>query len=464
MKIVARDIPPRTAWALEQAGVHPLLARLYAARGVQSKEELDDGLARLLPPASMKGIDAAARLLADAMAQNLRLVIVADYDCDGATACAVGVRGLRLLGAHNVDYLVPDRVADGYGLSPSIARRVKERGADVLITVDNGIASVEGVAEAKALGLQVLVTDHHLPGPALPAADAIVNPNQPGCTFESKSMAGVGVMFYVLLALRAELRARGVFDAATQPKLDPLLTLVALGTVAANVLWYGTGALNIDATRVPWGEGGDKSAARKAAGYSEAAKKALGKAVAAESATGFAGSVEGSDSSGGRFLSQVRLPGPVGGVASVMIDGELIAADRYRVDDGVYLVSLDEDLKWPASQDLRAANDEDGAFAVTYWHGAAPNSLVNVAVAALANEFYLALARDKACRLPSGVRSVARQGVVVEIDTMLFEGGYTRIREVDAVIRMYNPHRMVGQPRVLSPDVSKVRTPTFGGL
>lgn len=232
MKIVARDIPPRTAWALEQAGVHPLLARLYAARGVQSKDELDDGLARLLPPASMKGIDAAARLLADAMAQNLRLVIVADYDCDGATACAVGVRGLRLLGAQNVDYLVPDRVADGYGLTASIARRVKERGADVLITVDNGIASVEGVAEAKALGLQVLVTDHHLPGPALPAADAIVNPNQPGCPFESKSMAGVGVMFYVLLALRAELRARGVFDAATQPKLDPLLTLVALGTVA----------------------------------------------------------------------------------------------------------------------------------------------------------------------------------------------------------------------------------------
>ncbi|KJA09173.1 single-stranded DNA exonuclease [Acidovorax temperans] len=232
MKIVARDIPPRTAWALEQAGVHPLLARLYAARGVQSKDELDDGLARLLPPSGMKGIDAAARLLADAMAQNLRLVIVADYDCDGATACAVGVRGLRLLGAKNVDYLVPDRVTDGYGLTPPIARRVAERGADVLITVDNGIASVEGVAEAKSLGLQVLVTDHHLPGPALPAADAIVNPNQPGCTFESKSMAGVGVMFYVLLALRAELRARGVFDAATQPKLDPLLTLVALGTVA----------------------------------------------------------------------------------------------------------------------------------------------------------------------------------------------------------------------------------------
>lgn len=260
MKIIARDIPPRAAWALEQAGVHPLLARLYAARGVRTKDELDDGLARLLPPSGLKGIGEAARLLADAMAQNQHLVIVADYDCDGATACAVGVRGLRLLGAKNVDYLVPDRVTDGYGLTPPIARRVAERGADVLITVDNGIASVDGVAEAKALGLQVLVTDHHLPGPELPAADAIVNPNQPGCPFESKSMAGVGVMFYVLLALRAELRARGVFDASSaagppqgastplggsepraagsvgaprpQPKLDPLLTLVALGTVA----------------------------------------------------------------------------------------------------------------------------------------------------------------------------------------------------------------------------------------
>jgi len=232
MKIIARNIPPRAAWALEQAGIHPLLARLYAARGVCAKDELDDGLARLLPPAGLRGIGQAARLLADAIAAQQRLVIVADYDCDGATACAVGVRGLRLLGARHVDYLVPDRVADGYGLSAPIARRVKERGADVLITVDNGIASVDGVAEAKALGLSVLVTDHHLPGPELPAADAIVNPNQPGCTFESKSMAGVGVMFYVLLALRSELRARGVFDAATQPKLDPLLPLVALGTVA----------------------------------------------------------------------------------------------------------------------------------------------------------------------------------------------------------------------------------------
>lgn len=232
MKIVARDIPPRAAWALEQAGVHPLLARLYAARGVRGKDELDDGLARLLPPDTLRGTREAAVLLADAIAQDRRLVVVADYDCDGATACAVAVRGLRLLGARQVDYLVPDRVADGYGLTPSIARRVHERGADMLITVDNGIASVDGVAEAKALGLQVLVTDHHLPGPALPLADAMVNPNQPGCAFESKSIAGVGVMFYVLMALRAELRERGVFDKASQPKLEPLLPLVALGTVA----------------------------------------------------------------------------------------------------------------------------------------------------------------------------------------------------------------------------------------
>ena len=232
MKIIPRDIPPRAVWTLEQAGIHPLLARLYAARGVTSTSELDDALGKLLPPSGMLGTDRAAVLLADAIAQNLRLCVVADYDCDGATACAVALRGLRLLGAKNVSYLVPDRVVDGYGLTAPIAQRVKDQGADVLITVDNGIASVEGVAKAKALGLQVLVTDHHLPAATLPDADVIVNPNQPGCSFASKSIAGVGVMFYVLLALRAELRQRGMFDAATQPKLDTLLPLVALGTVA----------------------------------------------------------------------------------------------------------------------------------------------------------------------------------------------------------------------------------------
>jgi len=232
MHIVTRDIPPRSVWTLEQAGIHPLLARLYAARGVTSTDELDDALAKLLSPSTMLGLDRAAILLADAISADKRLCIVADYDCDGATACAVAVRGLRLLGAKHVDYLVPDRVVDGYGLTAPISRRVKAQGADVLITVDNGIASVEGVATAKELGLQVLVTDHHLPGQTLPDADVIVNPNQPGCTFASKSIAGVGVMFYVLMALRSELRTRGIFDAGNQPKLDVLLPLVALGTVA----------------------------------------------------------------------------------------------------------------------------------------------------------------------------------------------------------------------------------------
>ncbi len=237
MKIQVRDVPPRSVWALQQAGIHPLLAQLYAARGVHGADELDDGLARLLPPSSLKGTREAAILLADAMAADKKICVVADYDCDGATACAVALRGLKLLGAKNVSYLVPDRIVDGYGLTAPIAERVKASGADVLVTVDNGIASIDGVARARALGMQVLVTDHHLPALfneqiGLPDADVIVNPNQPGCGFESKSMAGVGVMFYVLLALRAELRERGVFDAAQQPKLDTLLPLVALGTVA----------------------------------------------------------------------------------------------------------------------------------------------------------------------------------------------------------------------------------------
>ncbi len=241
MKLIVRDVPPRSAWALEQSGIHPLLARLYAARGVESPDELDPALSKLIPPEQMAGTSVAARLLADAMARGDAICVVADYDCDGATACATAVRGLRMLGApmghDRVRYLVPDRVVDGYGLTPSIAERVKATGAQVLVTVDNGIASLEGVARARELGLQVLVTDHHLPAVhdgkvVLPQDCVIVNPNQPGCPFGSKSMAGVGVMFYVLLALRAELRSRGVFDTRTQPRIDALLPLVALGTVA----------------------------------------------------------------------------------------------------------------------------------------------------------------------------------------------------------------------------------------
>jgi single-stranded-DNA-specific exonuclease len=241
VNIRARDIPPRAAWALEQAGTHPLLARLFAARGVQQPEEVDDDLALLPAPDALLGARAAGELLADALQQGLTIGIVADYDCDGATACATAWRGLRLLGAplgwDRVRYLVPDRVRDGYGLTPTLAERVRAMGADILLTVDNGIASLDGVAHARALGMQVLITDHHLPlmvdgEVRLPTDAVIVNPNQPGCPFPSKALAGVGVMFYVLLALRAELRRRAVFGPRDQPRLDGLLPLVALGTVA----------------------------------------------------------------------------------------------------------------------------------------------------------------------------------------------------------------------------------------
>ena len=236
MKLQVRDVPPRSVWALEQSGVHPLLARLYAARGVHDAQQLQTELRLLLPPSGLKGIDAAAGLLANAIAQQLRICIVADYDCDGATACAVALRGLALLGAQHLSFIVPDRVVDGYGLTPEIAKRVHASGAQLLITVDNGIASVNGVQEAHRLGMQVLITDHHLPGSELPTPDALVNPNQPACSFESKSMAGVGVMFYVLLALRALMRERGIFGPDSEPKLDSLLPLVALGTLADVVL------------------------------------------------------------------------------------------------------------------------------------------------------------------------------------------------------------------------------------
>ncbi|KAF1028798.1 MAG: Single-stranded-DNA-specific exonuclease RecJ [Burkholderia plantarii] len=231
-RIVTRPPAPADADALARHGLHPVLARLYAARGVTSPEDIETTLARLLPPGGMKGCEEAAVLLADTLLANKRMLVVADYDCDGATACAVAVRGLRMLGA-TIDYLVPNRFEYGYGLTPEIVEQAAARKPDLLITVDNGIASVAGVAAANALGIDVLVTDHHLPGDTLPAARAIVNPNQPGCPFPSKHIAGVGVMFYVLLALRAELRRRDAFDATRpEPRLDGLLDLVALGTVA----------------------------------------------------------------------------------------------------------------------------------------------------------------------------------------------------------------------------------------
>jgi single-stranded-DNA-specific exonuclease len=231
MRIVERPYDEADRRALINAGLHPVLARVYAARRIRSAAELEDDVRRLLPPASLAHCEEAATLLADAIAARKRLLIIADYDADGATACAVGMRALRSMGA-DVSFLVPNRFELGYGLTPELVDIAAARRPDLLITVDNGIASVEGVERATALGIATLITDHHLPGAELPRAACIVNPNQPGCGFASKSIAGVGVMFYVMLALRAELRKRGAFKEKAEPNLAALTDLVALGTVA----------------------------------------------------------------------------------------------------------------------------------------------------------------------------------------------------------------------------------------
>ena len=231
-RLVVRPYSIRQSELLAQQGLHPVMARLVTARGLTNARDLSTELDALIAPKELLHIDDAAMFLADAIEADQKIVIVADYDCDGATACAVALRGLRALGAQ-VDYIVPNRFEYGYGLTPEIVElTAREKSPDIIVTVDNGIASIAGVAAANALGIDVVVTDHHLPGDSLPDAAVIVNPNQPGCTFPSKNLAGVGVMFYTLLALRAELRLRDHFDAASQPRLDALLDLVALGTVA----------------------------------------------------------------------------------------------------------------------------------------------------------------------------------------------------------------------------------------
>jgi single-stranded-DNA-specific exonuclease len=230
-EITPRNTPPTAAQKLCESGYSPAMANIFAARGITDSKQLDTGFAGLLPFDNLKNVTEMARLLADAIAARKKLMVIADYDADGATACAVAVRGLRAFGAQ-IDFTVPNRFEYGYGLTPEIVLLAARSAPDILITVDNGIASVEGVAEANRLGMQVFVTDHHLPGDELPDATCIVNPNQPGCEFPSKNLAGVGVMFYVLLALRAELRTRGAYAAQAQPKLADLLDLVALGTVA----------------------------------------------------------------------------------------------------------------------------------------------------------------------------------------------------------------------------------------
>jgi single-stranded-DNA-specific exonuclease len=230
-RIVERQVPASAYQALVAGGLHPVLARVFAARGIDDPRRLDTALDRMLPYQPLAHCTEAAGLLADAVEKKQRLLIVADYDADGATACALAVSTLRALGAQ-VDYLVPNRFEYGYGLTPEIVELAATRSPDWLITVDNGIASVEGVAAANRRGMRVLITDHHLPAAQLPDAACIVNPNQPGCGFPSKHLAGVGVLFYVLSALRAQLRERGWFAGRNEPNLAEALDLVALGTVA----------------------------------------------------------------------------------------------------------------------------------------------------------------------------------------------------------------------------------------
>ena len=231
-RIAVRPYSLQSFRHLHDAGIHPVLARIFAARGISEPAELSTGLSGMIPPKQLLNIGKAAVFLADAIAGGRKMTVIADYDCHGATACAVALRGLKLMGAR-VDFMVPNRFDNGYGLTPAIVDEAKKNhGTEVLVTVDNGIASLEGIGRAVALGMEVLVTDHHLPGDELPKNCIVVNPNQPGCPFPSKHLAGVGVMFYVLLALRAEMRLRHVFDESTQPRLDHLLDLVALGTFA----------------------------------------------------------------------------------------------------------------------------------------------------------------------------------------------------------------------------------------
>lgn len=230
---VTRPYDPTAANVLTTAGYLPPVARALSARGIRSPEDLNEAWSGMLPPNLLTGIDRAAERLLAARNRGEHVTIVADYDCDGATACAVGIRGLSALGL-SVDYFVPDRVRHGYGLTAAIVDLLAARPnpPQVILTVDNGISSADAVRHAATLGIDVVITDHHLPADDTPPAVAIVNPNQRGCGFPSKSLAGVGVIFYVLLALRARLRDEGAFTAQTQPRLNELVDLVALGTVA----------------------------------------------------------------------------------------------------------------------------------------------------------------------------------------------------------------------------------------
>ena len=354
MRIVERRIPETYRKNLLSEGIHPLLARLYAARSIRSAAELRYEPRALLAPQSMRGIQAAARLLADAIEARKRLLIVADYDADGATACAVGVRALRLFGA-NVEYFVPDRFKLGYGLTPELVDIVAPSKPDVLITVDNGIASVEGVARAASLGIATLITDHHLPGARLPEAACIVNPNQPGCDFPSKALAGVGVMFYVMLALRAELRDRK--HALAEIHLGSLTDLVALGTVA-DVVPLDANNRNLVA------QGLKRIRAGKAQPGIAALLRAAGRPLP-EASSFDLGFVAGPRLNAAGRLADMRL-----GIECLVTDDEARAANCAQALDQLNRErrKIESQMLEEASEVLKSLPDHGSSFFEKTWH------------------------------------------------------------------------------------------------
>ncbi|AGF49012.1 single-stranded-DNA-specific exonuclease RecJ [Candidatus Kinetoplastidibacterium galati] len=233
-RIIIRSTEKEPISILESFGIHPLLAKLWTSRGINNINQIKYDWISLIPPNYLNQIDNAARHLTDAITKNKNILIVADYDCDGATACAVGIRAMRAMKA-NVDFIVPNRFKNGYGLSTDIIEQIllnRKYKPDIILTVDNGISSIDGIEYANENNIQVIVTDHHLPGTRLPNALSIVNPNQPNCNFPSKNLSGVGVIFYLMIALRAEMRRRNIYHNNTGPKLNELVDLVALGTIA----------------------------------------------------------------------------------------------------------------------------------------------------------------------------------------------------------------------------------------
>lgn len=347
---------------LEAAGIHPLLARLWAARGVNHPDQTKLGWPLLLPPAHLTHSEHAAAVLADAIQANKRLLIVADYDCDGATACAVGLRGLSAMGA-DVDFLVPNRFETGYGLSPAVielACRHRNGKPDIIITVDNGIASVEGVDAANAAGIGVVVTDHHLPGDTLPAALAIVNPNQPGCGFPSKNLAGVGVIFYMMLALRAELRRRGVYAPDGGPRLDALADLVALGTVADVVRLDANNRLLVT-----------QGLARMRAGRMQPGLRALFAVAGREPRN--ANSFDLGFALGPRINAAGRLADMSLGIACLTTDDEAQALNMARELDNINRErrSIEAEMREQAMAAMEAPDAGSGATVCVYdpgWH------------------------------------------------------------------------------------------------